>query len=57
MAVTQEQAQEETPELKNSKKEEWEQRLNALEEQIKYWINPTSMTNKTIETIQLFYDV
>ena len=43
--------------IKNSKKEEWEQRLNALEEQIKYWINPTSMTNKTIETIQLFYDV
>ena len=33
------------------------QRLNALEEQIKYWLNPVNMTNKTIETIQLFYDV
>ena len=29
----------------------------TLKEQIKYWINPINMTNKTIETIQLFYDV
>jgi len=43
--------------VKKSKKDEWTQRLNALEEQIIYWINPVNMINKTIETIQLFYDV
>ena len=42
--------------VKKSKKTEWVQRLNALEEHIKYWINPSNMTNKTIEIIQLFYD-
>jgi len=43
--------------VKKSKKSEWIQRLNTLKEQIEYWINPINMTNKTIETIQLFYDV
>jgi len=43
--------------VKKSKKDEWTQRLTELEEQITYWINPVNMTNKTIETIQLFYDV
>jgi hypothetical protein len=43
--------------VKKSKKDEWVQRLIVLEEHINYWINPTNMTNKTIETIQLFYDV
>jgi hypothetical protein len=43
--------------VKKSKKSEWSQRLNSLEEQIKYWLNPVNMTNKTIETVQLFYDV
>jgi hypothetical protein len=43
--------------VKKSKKEEWAQRLNTLEEHIKYWINPINSTNKTIETIQLFYDI
>jgi hypothetical protein len=43
--------------VKKSKNSEWEQRLNLLEEQIKYWTNNTNMTNKTIETIHLFYDV
>ncbi len=42
--------------VKKSKKGEWTQRLNALEKQIEYWLNPENMTNKTIETIQLFYD-
>jgi len=31
--------------------------LNALETQITYWIQPNHATNKTIEIIQLFYDV
>jgi predicted nucleic-acid-binding Zn-ribbon protein len=43
--------------VKPSKKDEWSQRLKTLEEHISYWITPTNMTNKTIETIQLFYDV
>jgi hypothetical protein len=42
--------------VKKSKKDEWTQRLNALEEQINYWLNPENTTNKTIEIIQLFYD-
>ena len=43
--------------VKKTKKSEWTKRLNTLNEQINYWVNPTNMTNKTIETIQLFYDV
>jgi hypothetical protein len=43
--------------VKKSKKEEWTQRLNVLEQHINYWITPENNTNKTIETIQLFYDV
>ena len=43
--------------VKKSKKSEWDQRLTALEEQISYWITPANTTNKTIETVQLFYDV
>jgi len=42
--------------VKKSKKDEWTQRLNALEEQVNYWINPSNITNKTVETIQLYYD-
>lgn len=42
--------------VKKSKQNEWNQRLNALEEHINYWITPENTTNKTIETIQLFYD-
>jgi len=43
--------------VKKSKKSEWTDRLHALEEHIHYWIHPANTTNKTIETIQLFYDV
>jgi len=43
--------------VKKTKKEEWNQRLNALGDNINYWINPLNKTNKTIETIQLFYDM
>ena len=42
--------------VKKSKKNEWSQRLNILKEQIKYWLNPSNTTNKTVETIQLFYN-
>ncbi len=43
--------------VKKSKRNEWETRLNILEEHINYWINPSNITNKTIEIIQLFYDM
>ena len=42
--------------IKKSKKDEWEQRLSALETQINYWISPENKTDKTIEIIQLYYD-
>ena len=42
--------------VKKLKQDEWNQRLNVLENLINYWINPENTTNKTIETIQLFYD-
>ena len=43
--------------VKKSKKDEWNKRLNVLEEHINYWISPENITNKTIEIIQLFYDL
>jgi hypothetical protein len=43
--------------VKKSKQKEWLERLNTLEEQIKYWICPENMTDKTIETIHLYYDM
>jgi hypothetical protein len=42
--------------VKKSKRDEWTQRLNVLEEHINYWINPVNTTEKTVETIQLFFD-
>ena len=43
--------------VKKTKKNEWIERLNVLETHIKYWINPENITNKTIEIVQLFYDM
>jgi hypothetical protein len=43
--------------IKKSKKEEWIYRLNTLKEQINYWSNPINKISKTIEIIQLFYDI
>jgi hypothetical protein len=43
--------------VKNTKRNEWNTRLGKLEESIIYWTNPTNVSNKTIETIKLFYDV
>jgi hypothetical protein len=36
-------------------KKDWEERLLKLNKTINYWINPANKTDKTIETIQLFY--
>ena len=43
--------------VKKSKQKEWLERLNTLEDQIKYWTDPENMTDKTIEIIHLYYDV
>ena len=43
--------------VKKSKKDEWIERLNILKEHVKYWLNTENKTNKTIEIIQLFYDL
>jgi hypothetical protein len=42
--------------IKQSKKKEWNERLDVLKQQIEYWIHPDNKTEKTIEIIQLFYD-
>jgi len=42
--------------IKKSKTKEWKDRLNTLEQQIIYWLNSDNITNKTIETIELYYD-
>jgi hypothetical protein len=43
--------------VKINKKSEWTERLNALSLQIDYWTELSNKTNKTIEVIQLFYDL
>ena len=40
--------------IKKTKKKEWDERILMLEQQINYWIKHE--TNRTVETIQLFYD-
>lgn len=42
--------------IKKTKQKEWINRLEALKNQIKYWIQPENTTNKTIEVVQLYYD-
>jgi len=42
--------------VKKGKINEWSARLDFLGEQIRFWTNPENITDKTIETIQLFYD-
>ena len=43
--------------IKQSKKKEWNERLNSLASQIEYWTNPENQTDKTVEFISLFYDI
>ena len=42
--------------VKKSKKDEWDERLTCLKNSILYWTDPSNITNKSIETIPLFYD-
>ena len=39
-----------------AKKEEWLERLETLSLHVNYWLVPENKTDKTIETIELFYD-
>jgi hypothetical protein len=43
--------------IKKSKTVEWETRLQQLNYQIQYWSNASNRTNKTVEVVQLFYDM
>jgi hypothetical protein len=43
--------------IRKSKVIEWNDRLNSLKNNIIYWIDPINKTDKTIEVIQLFYDI
>ena len=42
--------------IKNNKTDEWSKRLDTLKQTIEYWTNEENKTEKTVETIQLFYD-
>lgn len=42
--------------IKKCEKNAWSDRLLSLEQVIKYWIDPQNITDKTVETVQLFYD-
>lgn len=42
--------------IKIKNNDEWSKRLNLLKETIEYWTNEENKTEKTVETIQLFYD-
>ena len=43
--------------VKNDKKEEWIQRLDLLKTTFEYWIDGTNITEKMIESVELFYDI
>jgi hypothetical protein len=40
--------------VKKTKQKEWNECLEALKDQVKYWLE--NKTDKTIEIVQLFYD-
>ncbi len=42
--------------VKKTKQKEWTKRLEALSQQITYWLDETHKTDKTVEVIHLFYD-
>jgi hypothetical protein len=43
--------------IKKNKKDEWNQRLSSLANQISYWINSENKIDKTVEIIQMYYDI
>jgi hypothetical protein len=43
--------------VNKSKKAEWDFRLKSLSDQVEYWTDLKNKTDKTVEIIQLFYDI
>jgi EsV-1-7 cysteine-rich motif len=43
--------------VKKSKKDEWNERLESLKEHVNYWLIDDNKTDKTVEVIELFYDI
>jgi hypothetical protein len=43
--------------IKKTKVKEWTTRLESLKNQVEYWSNADNITNKTLEVVQLFYDI
>ena len=43
--------------VQKTKMNEWHERLSELKQIIDYWINSENRTNKTVEVVQLFYDM
>lgn len=43
--------------VKKTKVKEWTTRLESLKNQVEYWSNTDNITNKTLEVVQLFYDI
>ena len=43
--------------VKPNKKKEWDERLKILKETFEYWIDGTNITEKMIESVELFYDI
>ena len=42
--------------IPDENKNNWNIRLQSLNNQIKYWINPDNKTDKMLEIIELYYD-
>jgi hypothetical protein len=42
--------------VKKDKLQEWNERLEVLDETIQFWLNPSNITNKTIDIVNLFFD-
>jgi len=42
--------------IKKTRQKEWATRLEALSQQITYWLDENHKTDKTVEVIHLFYD-
>ena len=43
--------------IKPSKVKEWNERLLALKNMVQYWLSPENSSEKTVQVIELFYDL
>lgn len=44
------------PAIKRCKRDEWNERLNVLNETLRYWTDPAHVPDRTVELLHLFYD-